>query len=421
MAAKTTEQFIAEAKAKHGDRYDYSKTVYTSNKAPVIVIDTTTGEEFSVQATSHLTGGGRPTSVKGSLARTCNICGKMMVTPSKDDLSGFIQHGDEEHPNFFLNKRYEWTEKKYFNPINQTWYGSRKYLARSLKELGISNEEYYTTHGKEYMPEEWHINSNDPKFGDAPNQPFCLETGETVKFDDGHWCYPVFASFSASTTWHAKNTDRIERAMTTIKEKAEHDPTFQLRPNQLDYWVVKHGMSIADARSKVKERQTTNSLEAFIERAGGDVEAGKEAWAKRQEKWLATLESNGWFGNASKVSGELFDLLAHHFQDLRYGKNELNIRLGHKVVKPDCIRMHDKKCIEFFGDYFHANPANYDPTHVIRRFDDGGYVTAQEIWERDSRRLELMKEHGYDVLVVWEKDYRNDRDGVLLKCIQHLM
>ena len=35
---KTTEQFIAEAKAVHGDKYDYSKVEYKNNKTKVCII-----------------------------------------------------------------------------------------------------------------------------------------------------------------------------------------------------------------------------------------------------------------------------------------------------------------------------------------------------------------------------------------------
>jgi hypothetical protein len=35
---KTTEQFIAEAKAEHGDRYDYSKVVYVKSSLKVEII-----------------------------------------------------------------------------------------------------------------------------------------------------------------------------------------------------------------------------------------------------------------------------------------------------------------------------------------------------------------------------------------------
>jgi len=422
VARKTTEQFIEEARAKHGDRYDYSKTVYQTCNDKITVIDTTTGEEFSILPGIHLQYSGRPQGVKGKLSRTCSLCSKMMTTPSKSDLSGFIEHGEKEHPGYFIGSapHFAWIEKKYYNPINDTWYGSRKYLARSITQLGWTNEQFYLTYGEQWMSEEWSANTNDPKFGDAPNTPTCLETGEPVKFDSGHWCYPVFKDLSASTTWHAKNTDRVAQAEETKKIKSAADPNYMLQPTQIDYWVVRHGLTRDEAIEKVRERQTTNSLDAFIKRANGDVEAGKKAWASRQEKWLKSLEDRGWFGNSSMISKDLFSKLSIYFENLRYGDDELNIRLGNKVVKPDCIREQDRKVIEFYGDYWHANPLKFEADDAVRRKDVGGHILAKEIWNKDRARISLMEQHGYEVLVVWEHDYKKSPDDVLLRCIEHL-
>lgn len=57
--AKTTEQFIADARAIHGDRYDYSKTQYLTNREKVLIICPTHGE-FWQRASHHLEGRGCP-------------------------------------------------------------------------------------------------------------------------------------------------------------------------------------------------------------------------------------------------------------------------------------------------------------------------------------------------------------------------
>ena len=59
MAKLTTEEFIAKAKAVHGDRYDYSKVEYTGNKAKVCIICREHGEFWQVP-NSHLRGIGCP-------------------------------------------------------------------------------------------------------------------------------------------------------------------------------------------------------------------------------------------------------------------------------------------------------------------------------------------------------------------------
>lgn len=54
---KTAEQFITEAIAKHGDKYDYSKTVYGGDTSTIIIMCPTHGE-FTKVAKVHLMGYG---------------------------------------------------------------------------------------------------------------------------------------------------------------------------------------------------------------------------------------------------------------------------------------------------------------------------------------------------------------------------
>ncbi len=56
---KTTEEFIEEAKAVHGDKYDYSKVVYNGNKQKVEIICSIHGS-FWQTPTHHLNGTGCP-------------------------------------------------------------------------------------------------------------------------------------------------------------------------------------------------------------------------------------------------------------------------------------------------------------------------------------------------------------------------
>lgn len=56
----SNEEFIRKARAVHGDKYDYSKTVYKGSRRPVDIICRGCGSVFSQQAGSHLRGCGCP-------------------------------------------------------------------------------------------------------------------------------------------------------------------------------------------------------------------------------------------------------------------------------------------------------------------------------------------------------------------------
>ena len=56
----TTEQFIAKARKIHGDKYDYSHSVYSSGHLPITILCPKHGY-FTQMGYSHLAGHGCPT------------------------------------------------------------------------------------------------------------------------------------------------------------------------------------------------------------------------------------------------------------------------------------------------------------------------------------------------------------------------
>ena len=59
----------------------------------------------------------------------------------------------------------------------------------------------------------------------------------------------------------------------------------------------------------------------------------------------------------------------------------------------------NNKIIEFYGNFYHANPLLYDSDKIIS--SKYKKYTAFDIWKRDSDRINLIKSKGYDVLIVW--------------------
>jgi hypothetical protein len=59
--------------------------------------------------------------------------------------------------------------------------------------------------------------------------------------------------------------------------------------------------------------------------------------------------------------------------------------------------------IELFGDYWHCNPNRYSEEyyHTIKK------KTSKEIWEQDEIRVDIIKNYGYNLEVIWEYDSKN--------------
>jgi very-short-patch-repair endonuclease len=65
----------------------------------------------------------------------------------------------------------------------------------------------------------------------------------------------------------------------------------------------------------------------------------------------------------------------------------------------------DKKYIvECYGDFWHCNPHQYTSSY----FNRGKKKTAQEIWERDSKRKEHFEKMGYKFLCLWENEIKTN-------------
>ena len=249
-------------------------------------------------------------------------------------------------------------------------------------------------------------------------------------------------------------------------------------PTRIDYWLNK-GYDFETAREKLKERQSTFTLEKCIKKHG--VIEGTKIYNERQLKWQETLNKNNnsselnikrgikkqnyikkhseekyneiikikricsskeWlvkkygeqryfdkinkikksfenrgFNKISKISSILFQEIEIDLNDkCYYGKDEqiIHFNVGEEYF---CFFVDFKfgnKIIEFYGDYWHGNPTLYKPDDTV------GYkkTKVSKIWERDLNRINLIEKKGYDVLIVWENDYKNNKEETKNKCIK---
>ena len=197
---------------------------------------------------------------------------------------------------------------------------------------------------------------------------------------------------------------------------------------RLDYWTTR-GFSREEAIVKVQERQRTFSKAICIAKYG--IEKGTEIWLARQELWLDSLYTNlteqeysdltqrkiqsfvnGW----SKIATSLFKLLDH--EDAIYA-DESNPQEAHIIMEDGSEftypvdYMLGNKVIEFYGDQIHANPRYFKHGD-----ESNGIVThnVQKIWDRDARKQKIITDNGYDLLVVWEHDYKWNKESTIQKC-----
>lgn len=221
----------------------------------------------------------------------------------------------------------------------------------------------------------------------------------------------------------------IEEQKNMLIEKLKESRENTINSTQIEYWLNK-GYDEIEARKKLKDRQTTFSLKICIDKHG--IEEGTKIWEKRQEKWQNTMNSKSDAekmeilkkkifsdGKYSKISQNLFWKIYEHIED-RHNVffKELNdeLQLNHNDQNLFFLDfVYKNKVIEFQGDFWHANPKIYESNffNTVRK------LTANQIWKFDNYKNSCICEK-YELLTVWEDDFRNNPEEVVVECLKFL-
>lgn len=304
-----------------------------------------------------------------------------------------------------------------------------KHLKRNHKSE-ISVEEYWDKYLK---------NKNNQE-----HSSICRECGKDNKFKGlGNGYGHGFCSFSCSTTWYAKNTNRTEKAWNTIKKKQKEDSNFRLVPTQLQYWINK-GYTKTQAKKLLSERQTTFSKEICIEKYG--EEKGIKRWNKRQSIWQETLDSkpeeekqrinklkalggtkSSFSNEAYMVFVELEDILIDKkiclSSDILYAREE-NGFSEMSLLKEDkeSFYYYDflikslNIIIEYNGSVWHPRPENFstwkNPYPNQEKWKD---MKPETLYKKDLDKIKLAEKNGYKLMEVF--DYEKDK---IQKCLDFI-
>ena len=219
----------------------------------------------------------------------------------------------------------------------------------------------------------------------------------------------------------AKNKNNISGAKAVKNRNVDELKSFSRR--SVEYWIAR-GLSTEEAGLAVKNAQTTFSLAKLQEKHGEEV--GIELWQRRQDKWQNTLNSKSLEEleeinkrkivagfNRSKDEMLIFSELQKIIPTLQ---NQIYIRDFNKKRGWIFDIGKDKKLIEYNGTYWHADPRFYAPDHLITKKQK----IAKQIHEDDKKKLETAQSQGYEVLVIWEHDFRQNKQREIEKCINFL-
>lgn len=259
--------------------------------------------------------------------------------------------------------------------------------------------------------------------------------------------------------YHGYSREESIKKVSLFQQEQSKKVKNRVSNTTIEYWVHK-GFSEEEAREKIKERQAVGRLDKFIERYG-EIE-GKKRWEQRQLKWQKTLNNksieererinklkgitlenmirkwgiidgtekyNDWKTavrghfqkSISDISQELFFKILDFIEDkenVKFGKHnkEFYVFANNRIYYYDFT--YKNKIIEFNGDIFHANPKIYNDDDYPNPYNKK--LLAKTIWELDDIKINVAKNLGYDVLIIWERDYKKNKKNELLKCLQFL-
>lgn len=184
-----------------------------------------------------------------------------------------------------------------------------------------------------------------------------------------------------------------------------------------NYVYVTPRFDIADPPTKVCSETCESIWRSDMSRGSNNPMYGKklseESIAKQQRTLLQNHGvTNAFFlskhRNVSIAQQEIFNHLSSSLPQLHF-ESEKCFASGTYKYFIDIFSDDAKMIIEYNGDYWHCNPTLYSGSF----YHPKKCKSAQDIWDEDRQRMQILQQKGYQSFTVWESDYNNDKCGVL--------
>jgi hypothetical protein len=166
------------------------------------------------------------------------------------------------------------------------------------------------------------------------------------------------------------------------------------------------------------------SLEWFIKKYGEEEgrikyqERSVNVSKKSHFKIYNQTNKNNWSNISQELFQKIYDIIGNKFNNIYFAKLNHEYSCGIQSHNFDFVVLDNKKVIEFHGDRFHANPELYKEDDIPLKFLN---KTSKEIWNEDREKYDKIKNKGFELKVVWEKDYLKNKNETVLDCIKFLL
>ena len=178
-------------------------------------------------------------------------------------------------------------------------------------------------------------------------------------------------------------------------------------------YITKSCPDIVTGKHRELRSKTPITLKNMIRKYGEEL--GKMKYEEYNNKRITFY---------SKISQELFDNISNKIPDYlsehtyyatknkEYGKCDT---INNTYYMYDFVISTISFCIEFHGTEWHASPDRYKDTDFVKVRGEGRY--AKDIWNADKIKIDFLVDLGFEVMVVWEHEYKKDKDATIRRCV----
>lgn len=189
----------------------------------------------------------------------------------------------------------------------------------------------------------------------------------------------------------------------------------KIHGSSLEWFVEKYGKEQGQQRWIQICNQKKINKQNFIRKYGDEI--GNIKWIEFVNKRTEINKQS-----TSTQSQELFFSIIKHFdidqqRYIHFNKKDFEyvVHTNSGIRFLDFYDTKTNKCIEYFGDYWHANPLIYNTKDNIR----GKPVDV--IWEEDKKRLKSIIDClNCQIFIVWEKQFIDNQQNIIEQCKRFL-
>lgn len=233
------------------------------------------------------------------------------------------------------------------------------------------------------------------------------------------WTEYDFENYNKSRSITLENMIAKHGEIEGNKKFEEYRKKQSFNGNKLEYFIDKLGETEGKKYYESLNFQKSHTFDSYLKRYGSE----EVAIEKLQEFWQK--QSNSFYSIASQ---ELFsELISLYdiFGDKIYfaslnGEYGVYSREFKRYFKYDFVSVDLKIAIEFNGDHYHGNPILYKPNDYLKGWGQTN-TTAKTVWELDRNKIKALKdERGYEVITVWESDYKSNPHKVYRRIYEYV-